>query len=61
MPNYLVLEIVRMEENLPKISERHYPKFYERFVPVVIGALVLVVVLMLAFTLAVGTGLLVLG
>lgn len=50
-----------MNENSPKNSDRRYSAFYERFVPIAIGVLVLVVVAMLAFTLAVGTGLLVLG
>lgn len=39
-----------------KKSSRQYPPFYEKFVPIAIGLLVLVVVGMLVFTVAVGVG-----
>jgi hypothetical protein len=42
-----------MTENKPK---RQYPPFYEKFVPVAIGTLGLIVIAMLLFTLAVGIG-----
>ena len=42
-----------MTENKPK---RTYPPFYEKFVPVAIGLLAIVVIGMLAFTIAVGVG-----
>lgn len=50
-----------MSEDASKKSQRRYPSFYERFVPIAIVLLVIVIVAMLAFTLAIGTGLLVLG
>ena len=37
-------------------SKREYPAFYEKFVPVAIGILAVVIVAMLAFTIAVGVG-----
>lgn len=39
-----------------KKSNRKYPPFYEKFVPIAIGLLVLVVVGMIVFTVAVGVG-----
>jgi len=39
-----------------KKINRKYPPFYEKFVPIAIGLLVLVVVGMLVFTVAVGVG-----
>ncbi len=38
--------------------KRMYPGFYEKFVPVAIGLLLLAVIAMLVFTVAVGAGLL---
>ena len=35
---------------------RKYPPFYEKFVPIAIGLLIMVVVGMLVFTVAVGVG-----
>lgn len=39
-----------------KQRDRKYPPFYEKFIPIAIGLLVLVVVGMLVFTVAVGLG-----
>ena len=50
-----------MHEEASQKVKRQYPKFYERFIPFAIGILVLVVVAMLVFTVAIGTGMLVLG
>ena len=41
--------------------KRSYPPFYEKFVPIAIGVLALVIVSMLIFTLAVGFGVLKFG
>ena len=43
------------ENNPPK---REYPALYERFIPLAIGTLVLIVIAMLVFTILVGVGLL---
>lgn len=40
---------------------RQYPTFYEKFVPIAIGILAVIVVGMLVFTIAVGTGMLSFG
>ena len=47
-----------MTENKPK---RQYPPIYEKLIPIAIGLLVLVIFLMLAYTIAVGAGLLKFG
>lgn len=39
-----------------KKPKRAYPPFYEKFIPVAIGLLALVVIGMLVFTIAVGVG-----
>jgi hypothetical protein len=36
--------------------QRQYPEFYEKVVPIAIGALVLVIIILLIFTIAVGLG-----
>ncbi len=36
--------------------KRQYPKFYEKFIPLAIGALAILIVGMLAFTIAVAVG-----
>lgn len=41
-----------------KRQPRTYPPFYERFIPAAIGLLVILIIGMLVFTVAVGTGLL---
>jgi hypothetical protein len=46
-----------MTENINR-SQRKYPGFYEKFVPVAIGLLAILIIGMLAFTVAVGTGIL---
>ena len=40
------------------LPKRQYPAFYEKFVPVAIGVLAVVIVGMLIFTIAVGVGVL---
>jgi len=47
-----------MTEPKPK---RAYPAFYEKFIPVAIGLLVVLIAGMLLFTIAVGTGMLKFG
>jgi len=44
---------VAMQE---KKSKREYPPFYEKFIPVAIGLLAVVIVGMLIYTIAVGVG-----
>jgi hypothetical protein len=44
-----------MSENTSS-SNRKYPKFYEKFVPIAIGVLSVVIIGMLVFTIAVGIG-----
>lgn len=39
-----------------KKTKRTYPPFYEKFIPVAIGLLAIVVLGMLVFTIAVGVG-----
>jgi len=39
-----------------KKTQRTYPPFYEKFLPVAIGLLAIVVIGMLVFTIAVGLG-----
>jgi len=39
-----------------KKTTRTYPPFYERFIPIAIGLLALVIIGMLAFTIAIGVG-----
>ncbi len=39
-------------------NSRSYPVFYEKFIPIAIGLLAVLIVGMLAYTLAVGTGIL---
>ncbi len=46
-----------MTEKAPE-SKREYPAAYEKFVPLVIGVLVLIVIVMLLYTIFVGVGLL---
>ena len=41
-----------------KKTKRTYPPFYEKFVPVAIGVLAVVIIGMLVFTIAVGVGVL---
>jgi hypothetical protein len=43
-------------QNDGKKMSRKYPPFYEKFVPIAIGFLALIVVGMLVFTIAVGVG-----
>jgi len=42
-------------------NSRTYPAFYEKFIPIAIGLLAVLIVGMLAYTLAVGTGILQFG
>jgi hypothetical protein len=46
---------MREDVSSPK---RRYPGFYERIVPIAIGILAVIIVVMLAYTLAVGLGIL---
>ncbi len=41
---------------IPSSPKRQYPAFYEKFIPVAIGILAIVVLGMLLFTIAVGLG-----
>ena len=44
-----------------KRNSRTYPAFYEKFIPIAIGILAVLIAGMLAYTLAVGTGILQFG
>ena len=41
--------------------KREYPAIYEKIVPIAIGSLALIVILILAYTILVGVGILVFG
>ena len=45
----------------PSSPKRQYPAFYEKFVPIAIGILAVVILGMLLFTIAVGVGMLKFG
>ena len=45
------------DQSLEKTNQRQYPKFYEKFVPVAIGAIVLIILGMIVFTIGVAFGL----
>ncbi len=45
----------------PSSPKRQYPAFYEKFIPIAIGILAIVIFGMLVFTIAVGVGLLKFG
>ncbi len=49
-----------MHQN-PASPKRQYPAFYEKFIPIAIGLLALVILGMLVFTIAVGVGALTFG
>ena len=40
----------------PSSPKRQYPSFYEKFVPIAIGILAIIILGMLVFTIAVGVG-----
>lgn len=42
-------------------TKRTYPPFYEKFIPVAIGLLAVVIIALLVFTIAVGVGVLKFG
>ncbi len=46
-----------MRQN-PASPKRQYPTFYEKFIPIAIGLLAIVIIGMLVFTIAVGVGVL---
>jgi len=41
---------------IPSSPKRQYPEFYEKFIPIAIGVLAIVILVMLVFTIAVGVG-----
>ncbi len=72
LPNPLLVSLIRLVKlytnqkrerckMVEKKIDRKYPPFYEKFVPIAIGLLALVVVGVLVFTIAVGVGVLKFG
>ncbi len=50
-----------MMSKTPSPEKRQYPPFYEKFVPMAIGILAVIILVMLVFTIAVGVGVLKFG